>query len=121
MESPTRAISRLVAALETLVEHEALQVESRDHAAVQRTQRKAGIIVQRLAEIGSAPADADTRSRVARLLQKRSRTQLRIAARLAELREELARVGNGRSMLASLIPLYGGARRPMSGRLSALT
>jgi hypothetical protein len=121
MESPTRALSRLVAALETLAEHECVQVAARDHAGVLCTQQKAGILVQKLAQIGAAPADADTRSRVARLLQKRRRTKLLITERIAQLREELARVGSGRSMLASIIPLYGAARRPVSGRLSALT
>jgi hypothetical protein len=121
MESPARAVARLVAALETLVEHEAVHVAARDHAGVLRTQRKAGLIVQRLAQIGSAPADADTRLRVARLLESRRKTQLQIAARIAQLRQELARVSGGRSMLAKVVPLYGGARRPTSGRLRALS
>jgi hypothetical protein len=121
MESPTRAVSRLVAALETLAEHESVLVAARDHAGVLRTQRKAGLIVERLAQIGSAPADAPTRSRVARLLEMRRRTQLQIAERISQLREELARVGSGRSMLASIVPLYGGAKRAAPSRLSALT
>jgi hypothetical protein len=121
MESPTRALSRLVAALETLVEHECVQVAERDHAAVLRTQRKAGLIMEKLVQIGSASADADTRSRVGRLLAKRRRTKLQIEVRISQLRQELARVGSGRSMLASIVPVYGGARRPATGRLSVLT
>jgi hypothetical protein len=121
MESPTRAISRLVAALETLVEHEAQQIAVRDHAGVLRTQRKVGLIVQKLAQIGSAPADADARARMARLLANRRRSQQQIASRIAHLRQELARVGSGRSMLSKIVPLYGGVKRPAVRRLSALT
>jgi hypothetical protein len=121
MESPTRAISRLVVALETLVEQEALQIATRDHAGILRTQRKVALVVQKLAQIGSHAADADSRARVARLLVRRRRTQEDIAARISHLSQELSRVRRGRGMLAKIVPLYGGAKRHLHRRLSAVT
>jgi hypothetical protein len=124
METPARTVSRLVAALEALVEQESVQIAARDYAAVFRTQQRVAPLVERLGQMGSAAADEDSRSRMACLVVKRRASQAHIAARISSLREELASVGRRRAglrRLAKIVPLYAAGCRPIVGRLSAIS
>jgi hypothetical protein len=121
METPSRALSRLVASLETLIDQEALEVASGDFAGFQRTQQRVGPLVAKLAQIGSGPVDETMRVRLAALAARRGQIRVIIASRVTHLRAELTRVGNGLRRLSSVSTFYSGAaNRSTRRRLSAI-
>jgi hypothetical protein len=119
METASRALWRLIGALETLVDREAFQIASGDHAGFLATQQKVAPVIAKLAQMGGGSADAEARAQVAKLLAKRRNSQEHLAARIKHLREELARTGAGLRRLSQIAPLYiGRATRIQPRRLS---
>jgi hypothetical protein len=122
MESPSHAVTRLLQALETLVEQEAVQIASGDHCGVLRTQRRATPVVERLAQIGARAADPAAHARIAVLLERRQRSQERLAAQIGRIREELSRTAASQHRLARIAPVYiSGTGRCVPRRLSAVS
>lgn len=122
MESRTRAIDRLLCALERLVDEESVRVAVGDHAGLLRTQQRTTPVVVRLAELGGQISDPAAHRRVAALLEKRQRSQQLLAVQMGKVREELIRARASQSRLAAIAPVYlGRARRRLERRLCAVS
>jgi len=109
METPTRRFSRLLAALDDLVERESIGVEARDFAMVTELQQRAAPLVAGLAELGMAAADEVARAQVAALLARRQHSINLMESQLATAREELLALGEGTRRISQIAPVYGRA------------
>ncbi len=108
-------MARLVGALEVLYAQEALQAKEGDHAGARATQERAEPLIQRLSELGSASVTGPTRIRLAALAELRRKSQQRIGAEMARLRQELIRTRAIQTRLKRLAPAYGrGVERRLS-------
>lgn len=108
-ETPRRRFSRLLAALDDLVEREAIGVAARDLVTVGEMQQRAAPLVAGLAELGMEAADEAARARVAALLARRQHSINLMESQLAVLREELLALGEGTRRVAQIAPVYGRA------------
>lgn len=121
METPSGTVSRLVAALEVLVERERAQIEAGNHRGFLMTRRRVSPIVAKLVQLGKGAADAASRARIARIVDRRSGSQEHVSARIEHLRGELSRVNASLGRLAKVVPSYGRvANKPTRRRLSAM-
>ena len=107
METPEQAMTRLVGALELLYAQEAVQSREGHHAAARATQQRSAPLIQRIAELGAAAVTGPTRIRLAALAEHRRQSQVRMAAELARLRQEMARIRVIQNRLKRIAPAYG--------------
>lgn len=116
METREHAFSRLVRALQTLVEQEAAQIAARDYRGVVKTQQRATPVVARLAELGASAADADSLVRVAALMVRRQQSQDLLAVQIAQTGEALRRSSESKRRISQIAPAYGTAARAHAAR-----
>jgi hypothetical protein len=122
METAAGTVSRLVAALEVLVEREGAHIEAGDHRGFLLARRRVSPVVAKLVQLGAGAADSASRARMRRILDRRRGNQERAATRLEHLRRELSRVNASLGRLAKVVPTYGRiAKGPAQRRLSVLT
>jgi len=100
-------MTRLVGALELLYAQEAVQSREGHHAAARATQQRSAPLIQRIAELGAAAVTGPTRIRLAALAEHRRQSQVRMAAELARLRQEMARIRVIQNRLKRIAPAYG--------------
>jgi polyphosphate kinase len=110
MEAPRQAFTRLLNALDTLVEQERNTVLAGDFAAVEDIQRRADPLIERLRSLGVDASDELARARVAGLLARRQHNIELIEAQLATARDELFAVQESTRRVACIAPAYGRAR-----------
>jgi hypothetical protein len=109
MEAPRQAFTRLLNALDELVEQERATVIDGDFDAVTEIQRRADPLVVRLQSLGVDAADDIARARVAGLLARRQHNIDLIEAQLATARTELFAVQESTRRVACIAPAYGRA------------
>ena len=109
METPPRKFTRLLTALDDLVEREAIGVAARDFATVGEIQRRTAPLVAGLAELGPSAADDVARSRMAALMTRRQSSLDLLEGQIAQAREDLAWLGEGVRRVHQVAPVYGRA------------
>jgi hypothetical protein len=107
MKTPGRTFGRLLDALDDLVGQEAATVRARDYEAVGHIQRRSAAVIEGLAALGPAVADARMKARVAALLARRQHNVECIESQLATTRNELAAIEQSESRMARIAPAYG--------------
>lgn len=121
MKTPAASFVRLLGALEDLAAQEDMLLATEDYAAVVRTQERAAPLVDELARLGAAAITSDLRPRLQALLERRERSQVRLAAQIAQTRDALLRTQSKQRRISQVAPAYGnhGARRELR-QLSAV-
>jgi polyphosphate kinase len=116
MEAPRQAFTRLLNALDALVDQERNTVLAGDFTAVEEIQRRADPLIERLRSLGVDAADELARVRVAGLLARRQHNIDLIESQLTAARAELFAVQESTRRVACIAPAYGRPRNaPPSG------
>jgi hypothetical protein len=119
METSGHRFGRLLDALDDLVSQEAITVRARDYEAVGHLQRRSAAVVEGLAALGPAVADARAKARVASLLARRQHTIENIESQLATTRDELHAIEQSERRMARIAPAYGTPAAKRSRRFHA--
>jgi hypothetical protein len=106
MAGPAHTLDRLLTALEDLVAGERSALRDGDYADALALQERAAPVVARLVELAPAASESD-RVRVRRLVTSRDEQSRWLGEAMALARDELARMAEGRRVVARIAPVYG--------------
>ena len=107
MDTPAQTCQRLLAALEDFAMQEAALVAACDFAGLAKIQQRTAPLIEHLAQLGSANADAIFRKRVRALLARRRQTDDALTAELAKAKQELKRTHASEQRIAQIASVYG--------------
>ncbi len=120
MESPARRFTRLLTALEDVVEQEEATLQARDFSAVSEVQRRAAPLVSGLGALSLAVVDGPALARIAALLARRQHSMEWLESQLAVTRTELAAVQHSLAQVTRIAPAYRGVSSDQISRFNAV-
>jgi hypothetical protein len=106
MAATLSELRRVLSALEDLTSQEELLVVAEDYAEVSAVQTRMAPLVHFLVE-GADAADAALWQRIAAFIERRDRTQKRLAVDVEKMREEMVQLELSRRRIARVAPAYG--------------
>lgn len=119
METPLQTATRLLKALEELVEQEAAAMREYDLASALGVTERAAPLVDKLLQLSGKPEVATLRPQVETLLVRRRQTAQHIDTQLVRLRTELGQADRARVRISRVAPAYGRAVLSVESRLNA--
>lgn len=120
MESTHQRAARLIAALEDLVDQEAVCFRSRDLDAVNDIQTRAAPLVDALVADATRITDQKLRSRLAAVVARRNETAAAVAVHVQAMKDEIDRLQTTQRRASQIAPVYGRGFHASPRQLSAV-
>lgn len=119
MEQPSQKASRLLTALEEMVEQEGMYLRGGFYDLAVELRQRTDPLVQDLAGLAGAPGVDELRPRVAAVLGRSACHDALLAMKMTELSDEIHRIDQARHRTAQVAPAYAAAPAPALPRFQA--